>query len=134
MTRRLAIKLSIITYTDVNLTAFHLSKCSESVAITNKLESVSIDRDRGGGGGVGGSNPNHTNNSHYNRTTGKPQQNGINSNNHYSNHYNSPRQQPPVALSPASTASSSPSVRRNEDNVIRLPRGPDGSTGFLLKR
>lgn len=25
-------------------------------------------------------------------------------------------------------------IRRNEDNVIRLPRGPDGSSGFLLKR
>lgn len=28
----------------------------------------------------------------------------------------------------------SPELRRIEDNVIRLPRGPDGSAGFMLKR
>lgn len=27
-----------------------------------------------------------------------------------------------------------PEMRRIDDNVIRLPRGPDGSTGFIFKR
>lgn len=27
-----------------------------------------------------------------------------------------------------------PEMRRIDENVIRLPRGPDGSTGFMLKR
>lgn len=27
-----------------------------------------------------------------------------------------------------------PELRRIDDNVIRLPRGPDGTTGFMLKR
>lgn len=28
----------------------------------------------------------------------------------------------------------SPEMRRIDENVIRLPRGPDGTTGFMLKR
>lgn len=40
------------------------------------------------------------------------------------NYQPSPQQQP---LQP-------PEFRRLDDNVIRLPRGPDGSSGFLLKR
>lgn len=28
----------------------------------------------------------------------------------------------------------SPEIRRVDENVIRLPRGPDGTTGFMLKR
>lgn len=27
-----------------------------------------------------------------------------------------------------------PEIRRIDENVIRLPRGPDGTSGFLLKR
>lgn len=27
-----------------------------------------------------------------------------------------------------------PEMRRIDENVIRLPRGPDGTTGFMLKR
>lgn len=27
-----------------------------------------------------------------------------------------------------------PEMRRIDDNVIRLPRGPDGTTGFMFKR
>lgn len=27
-----------------------------------------------------------------------------------------------------------PEMRRIDDNVIRLPRGPDGTAGFMLKR
>lgn len=35
-------------------------------------------------------------------------------------------QQPPLQVAPE--------IRRIDDNVIRLPRGPDGTTGFMLKR
>lgn len=28
----------------------------------------------------------------------------------------------------------SPEMRRVDENIIRLPRGPDGTTGFMLKR
>lgn len=28
----------------------------------------------------------------------------------------------------------SPEMRRIDENVIRLPRGPDGTSGFMLKR
>lgn len=33
-----------------------------------------------------------------------------------------------------SSYQSVPELRRIDDNVIRLPRGPDGTTGFMLKR
>lgn len=33
-----------------------------------------------------------------------------------------------------SSFQATPEMRRIDDNVIRLPRGPDGTAGFMLKR
>lgn len=42
--------------------------------------------------------------------------------------------QPSHSLHQQPTFQISPEMRRVDENVIRLPRGPDGSTGFMLKR
>lgn len=42
---------------------------------------------------------------------------------------------PPLLQSQQASFQNASEIRRIEDNVIvRLPRGPDGSSGFLLKR
>lgn len=83
--------------------------CRENSTVISKLESVSID-------GSG----NNASSSSNNKSSTKALPNG-NSSNYTTVNNHSPRQP-------------QTNIRRNEDNVIRLPRGPDGSSGFLLKR
>lgn len=48
----------------------------------------------------------------------------------YPNNFPSPAQQ----LQQQIAYAMAPELRRIDETVIRLPRGPDGSTGFMLKR
>lgn len=50
--------------------------------------------------------------------------------NHQSSQHPYQQQQQPAFQPPPPP----PEMRRIDDNVIRLPRGPDGTSGFILKR
>lgn len=100
----------------------------ENAVVINKLESISIVD----GGGILNSNmpaattttaaaavttASYNNNNNNNKLSGRTLSNGTSSN----------------AITNQSQRQTQ-NARRSEDNVIRLPRGPDGSSGFLLKR
>lgn len=80
---------------------------SDSTAVISKLESVNIN----------GGNITSSSTSSYGKAPTNRLSNGFS--HHAIVNSNSPRQ---------------PAVQQTEDNVIRLPRGPDGSSGFLMKR